>query len=67
MKQIIELKIKDTKKIYQELTLALSPYKEKPAGSLLFMVEGTKKKPLIGIRYPGMKVRKRSLKIVRAL
>jgi len=66
MKQIIELKIKDTKKIYQELTLALSPYKEKPAGSLLFMVEGTKKKPLIGIRYPGMKVRKRSLKIVRA-
>lgn len=65
MTQIIELKIKDNKKIYQELARALSQYKEKPAGSILFIVEGTKKRPIIGIRYPGKKVRKRILKTIR--
>jgi len=65
MTQIIELKIKDNKKIYQELAKVLSQYKEKPAGSVLFIVEGTKKKPIIGIRYPGKKVRKRILKTIR--
>ena len=66
MAQIIELKIKDNKKIYQELVKALSQYKEKAAGSILFIVEGTKKRPIIGIRYPGKKVRKRILKTIRA-
>ncbi len=65
MTQIIELKIKDNKKIYQELAEVLSQYKEKPAGSILFIVEGTKKRPIIGIRYPGKKVRKRILKTIR--
>lgn len=59
--KIIELKIKDNKKIYQELTETLCPYKEKKPGSVLFIVEGTKKKPLIGIRYPGKKLTRRRL------
>ena len=62
MPKIIELKIKNSKTIYQELTKALSPYREEPAGSILFAVEGTKKKPIVGLRYPGKKVRKRVLK-----
>jgi len=66
MPKIIELKIKDSKTIYQELTKALSPYREEPAGSILFAVEGTKKKPIVGLRYPGKKVRKRVLKLIRA-
>jgi hypothetical protein len=66
MSKIIELKIKDNKKIYQELTQALSPYKEKPAGSVLFIVEGAKKSPIIGIRYPGKKLKRRKLKVKRA-
>ena len=65
MTQTIELKIKDNKKIYQELAKTLSQYKEKPAGSVLFIVEGTKKRSIIGIRYPGKKVRKRILKTIR--
>jgi hypothetical protein len=40
MSEVKELKIKDTKKIYQE-------------------VEGTKDNPVIGIRYPGKKVKER--------
>jgi len=59
MSKIIELKIKNPQKIYQELAVALSPYREKPIGSILFIVEGTKKNPIIGIRYPGKKARKR--------
>jgi len=66
MAKLIELKIKDPKNIYKELTRALCPHREEPAGSLIFIVEGTKKKPIIGIRYPGKKLRKRELKIVRA-
>lgn len=62
MSKIIELKIKNPKNIYQELAVALCPYKNKPAGSMLFIVEGTKKNPIIGLRYPGRKLRKRSLK-----
>ncbi len=64
--KIIELKIKNPRRIYQELSKALAPYREKPSGSILFIVEGTKKKPKIGIRYPGRKLRKRKLKIVRS-
>lgn len=68
MSKIIELKIKNHKRIYQELTKTLCSYKEKPAGSVLFIVEGTKKNPIIGIRYPGRKVknRKSKLKIIRS-
>jgi hypothetical protein len=65
MPKIVELKIKDPKKIYQELAVALSPHREKPTSSILFIVEGTKKNPIIGIRYPGRKLRKRNLKMVR--
>lgn len=65
MSKIIELTIKDNKKIYQELTQALSPHREKSAGSILFIVEGTKKKPIIGIRYPGKKLQRRKLKFER--
>jgi len=64
--KVIELKIKNPRRIYQELSKALAPYREKPRGSILFIVEGTKKKPIIGIRYPGRKLRKRTLKIVRS-
>ncbi|MBL7132302.1 MAG: hypothetical protein ISS45_13045 [Candidatus Omnitrophica bacterium] len=66
MPKIIELKIKDNKRIYQELTQVLSSYREAPAGSMLFIVEGTKTKPIIGIRYPGKKLRRRTLKVERA-
>ncbi len=65
MSKLIELKIKDNKKIYQELAQALSPYREEPASSNLFIVEGTKEKPIIGIRYPGKKLKKRNLKFER--
>ncbi|MBL7197935.1 MAG: hypothetical protein ISS47_07520 [Candidatus Omnitrophica bacterium] len=66
MPKTIKLTIKNNKKIYQELTQALSPYREKPAGSILFIVEGRKKEPIIGIRYPGKKLRRRKLKVERA-
>lgn len=66
MAKIIELKIKNPKQIYQELSRALAPYKEKPTGSIIFIVEGTKENPIIGLRYPGRKLRKRNLKVVRA-
>jgi len=66
MSEIIELKIKNPQKIYQELAVALSPHREKPIGSILFIVEGTQKNPIIGIRYPGKKLIKRKLKVVRA-
>lgn len=62
MSKRIELKIKDSKAIYKELTKTLSNYREKPQGSLLFIVEGRKNDPIIGIRYPGMKVKRRILK-----
>lgn len=62
MAKVIELKVKNPKQIYQELAVALCPYRNKPAGSLLFIVEGTRKNPTIGLRYPGRKLRKRTLK-----
>ena len=65
MSNVIELKIRNNKKIYQELTKALCAHREKPPGSVLFIVEGTKKKPLIGIRYPGRKLQRRRLKVER--
>lgn len=63
---IIELKIKDIKNIYHELAVALPPFKEKPVCSIEFIVEGTKQNPIIGIRYPGRKLFKRTLKVKRS-
>lgn len=57
----IELKIKDNKNIYQEVVATLYPYINKKQGSLIFIVEGTPKRPIVGIRYPGKKVMKRNL------
>ena len=62
MTKIIELKIRNPKRIYQELVMILYPYKNKPAGSMLFIVEGTRKNLIIGLRYPGRKLKKRLLK-----
>lgn len=59
----IELKIKDNKNIYHELVNALSLYRNKKQGSILFIVEGTKKNPIIGVRYPGKKVFRRESRI----
>ncbi|MFA5169372.1 MAG: hypothetical protein WC420_01310 [Candidatus Paceibacterota bacterium] len=56
-----ELHINNPKEIYKELAQSLFPYANKPAGSHLFVVEGTLKKPIIGIRYPGKKVMKREV------
>lgn len=62
MAKVIELKIKNPKQIYQEIVVALCPFRNKPTGSMLFIVEGARKNPIIGLRYPGRKLRKRSLK-----
>lgn len=62
MAKIFELKIKDSRNIYQEIAKALSPYREGPQGSVIFIVEGTKNSPIIGLRYPGRKIKKRTLK-----
>lgn len=66
MQKIQKLKIKDNKRIYEELAYCLAPYREKQPVSLLFVVEGTRKKPIIAIRYPGKKLRKRQLRTQRA-
>jgi hypothetical protein len=62
MAKKILLEIKNSEKIYQELSRALCPYKEKPVGSIIFIVEGSIAKPRIGIRYPGYKLKQRILK-----
>lgn len=63
--EILELKISDAKDIYHELAITLAPYKERETCSTEFIVEGSKEKPMIGIRYPGRKVTKRKLKSER--
>src|SRR3989304_5715675 len=65
MAKFIKIKIKKDREIYHELALALSPYKEEKAGSIIFIVEGNKNKPVIGIRYPGRKLVKRELRLPR--
>ncbi len=57
-----ELHIKNPKEVYKELSNFLYKYADSPAGSYLFIVEGTVKKPIMAIRYPGKKVRKREVK-----
>ena len=61
----IELKITDPKNIYTELAKALVPYRRRKKLSVEFIVEGTLKNPIVGIRYPGRKVVKRQLKSKR--
>jgi hypothetical protein len=62
MREIFELKISDPKNIYREIAQVLVEHREKETCSVEFIVEGTKEKPIVGIRYPGRKVKKRNLK-----
>ena len=61
MTKRIQLKITNNQGIYKELAEFLIPYKNKPVGSCLFIVEGTVDKPIIGLRYPGKKLRRRKV------
>jgi len=57
-----ELKIENSKEIYSEIVKSLVLHHDKPAYSIEFIVEGTKDKPLVAIRYPGRKLKRRKLK-----
>ena len=61
MKKIREIHIPGGSDIFKHLTRALLPYHTKAVGSYLFIVEGTLAKPRIGIRYPGYKLKQRTL------
>lgn len=58
---MIKLEIQDPGNIYQEIAKQLYPYREQ-SEPILFVVEGTLEMPIVGIRYPGKKVKKRELK-----
>ena len=60
--KIREIHILGGSGIFKHLTRALLPYHTKATGSHLFIVEGTLAKPRIGIRYPGYKLKQRTLK-----
>lgn len=62
MKKITEIHIPGGSDIFKHLAHALLPYHTKAVGSHLFVVEGTLAKPRIGIRYPGYKLKQRTLK-----
>jgi len=62
MEKIREIHIPGGSDIFKHLTRALLPYHTKATGSHLFIVEGTLAKPRIGIRYPGYKLKQRTLK-----
>lgn len=66
MTEIIELPIEGGKDIYLNLTKGLYPYRDRTVGSVLVIVEGTKKNPIIGLRYPGRKLVKRQIKVIRS-
>ena len=51
------LEIPEGDDIFKHLAKSLIPYSKFPAGSFLFVVEGSIKKPRIGIIYPGRKLR----------
>ncbi len=55
------LQIEDLEDIYHIISTELEPYKENPTYSMEFIVEGTLLEPIIGIRYPGKKVKNRNL------
>ena len=57
-----ELKIKNSKNPYPEIVQSLFPHKEKPPLSVEFIVEGNLMNPIVVIRYPGRRVKKRKLK-----
>jgi len=57
-----ELHIPGGLNFFKKLTQELLPYHTAPVGSYLFIVEGTIAKPRIGIRYPGYKLKQRTLK-----
>lgn len=61
MPEIKELKIVNPENIYKEIVSALYPYRKEPQGTMLFIVEGTKEQPLVGISYPGRKLFQRRL------
>jgi len=62
MQNKILLEIHNPEKIYSELASALCPHRESPLGSITFIVEGSINEPRIGIRYPGYKLKRRTLK-----
>lgn len=62
MPKIREIHIPGGPDIFKHLARALLPYHTKIIGSHLFIVEGTAAKPRIGIRYPGYKLKRRTLK-----
>jgi len=62
MTKIREVHIPGGSDIFKHLSHALLPYHTKAVGSHLFIVEGTLAKPRIGIRYPGRKLKRRTLK-----
>lgn len=64
--EVIELRIKNPRNIYHEIAITLEPYKEREVASMEFIVEGTKEKPIVGIRYPGRKVERRMLRVKRS-
>lgn len=57
VKKRIELKIRNPNNIYRELVQALYPYRYEDALSVEFIVEGGLNNPIVGIRYPGEKVK----------
>jgi len=62
MKKISKINIPGGSDIFKHLARALFPYHTKAVGSYLFIVEGTLANPRIGIRYPGYKLKQRTLK-----
>lgn len=62
MKKIKEIHIPGGSDIFKHLAHALLPYHTETVSSYLFIVEGTITKPRIGIRYPGYKLKQRTLK-----
>ena len=62
MVKIREIHIPTDSDIFKHIADALLPYHTKAVGSYLFIVEGTLTKPRIGIRYPGYKLKQRTLK-----
>ena len=62
MVKIREIHIPSDSNIFKHIADALLSYHTKAVGSYLFIVEGTLAKPRIGIRYPGYKLKQRTLK-----
>ena len=60
--KIHELHIPGGLNFFKNLTQELLPYHTAPVGSHLFIVAGTIAKPRICIRYPGYKLKQRTLK-----